>query len=204
MSNLSLEFFLMDKLLNLSSLLLIMLLLNHLLLLILFLLLFKDDSLLFSLLFLGLFFLLSLELYLLLWPLIGLFDLFLGFLISSFLRSFVSFDLGKSLLLLLLGNFLFQLLFLESLFLFPVGFFLILIELIKSLSLDLEVLFVLLVKLGLFWFNVFLVFLSLFSHCLSFCLFIGSFFESFLGSHLLILNIFFDRYNFRFFLLFLG
>ena len=66
MSNLSLEFFLMDKLLNLSSLLLIMLLLNHLLLLILFLLLLKYDSLVFSLLFLGLFFLLSLELYLLL------------------------------------------------------------------------------------------------------------------------------------------
>ena len=43
-----------------------MLLLNHLLLLILFLLLLKYDSLVFSLLFLGLFFLLSLELYLLL------------------------------------------------------------------------------------------------------------------------------------------
>ena len=66
MSNLSLEFFLMDKLLNLSSLLLIMLLLTHLLLLVLFLLLFKHDSLLFSLLRLGLFFLLSLELNLLL------------------------------------------------------------------------------------------------------------------------------------------
>ena len=194
-SNFSLKFFLMCKLLDLSSILLIMLLLNHLLLLILFGLLLKDNSVLLHLLFLSLFILFSLDLNLLLWLLVGFFDIFGCFIGYCSFGSFFRFNFGNSLLLLLLGGILFQLLFLKRLFIFLVGLFLILVEFIETLLFDLEVHFVLFVKLALFLFNTFLIFLSLFFHCFSFGLIAGSFFKSRFGSNLLILNILFNWNN---------